>query len=253
MAARSRSQRSRFSGTHAVQRRMTGGVGAGGDARDELSVHLYLDAATSAEGKCSAGSACRLRATSNTSRAGQPLKVVWLERRQRVPSRGRVRGSIPRSAPFRPLSAGPIAGSSRAVTSVLRWRRPPSDFRPDHLFCNPRFVRDPVGELVPGGRIGNPGRNGQHLAQELPPALRRARNRARRRPDRADTPDTAASRAVFHDTARAPFRLIKVSGSSPLSSTTTLTSNPSATSSSHDGPRRPDRPRRDRSSARLSS
>ena len=40
--------------------------------------------------------------------------------------------------------------------------------------------------------------------------------------------------AVWPDTASAPFRRINVSGSSPLSSTTTLTSKPSFTRSSHD-------------------
>ena len=66
------------------------------------------------------------------------------------------------------------------------------------LFCDPRLVRDPVGELVTGGRFRDPRRDLEHLAQELSPAvvvseveangglieqvlqIRRARNRSRR-------------------------------------------------------------------------
>ena len=104
-------------------------------------------------------------------------------------------------------------------------RRLPN-LRPDDLFRNPGLVGDPVRELVPGGRIGNPGGHRQHLARGTAAGCRPGRNRRPRPPDRADTPDTAANCAVFHGTVRRPCRRMNVSGSSPLSSTTTLTSKP---------------------------
>ena len=46
-----------------------------------------------------------------------------------------------------------------------------ADFRPNHLFRNPRFVGQPVGKLVALRRVGDPGRHCEHLPQERPPPL----------------------------------------------------------------------------------
>src|SRR5829696_3751735 len=46
-----------------------------------------------------------------------------------------------------------------------------SDLRSNYLFCNSRLVSEPVRELVPGGRVGDPGSHGEHSAEELAPAV----------------------------------------------------------------------------------
>src|SRR5438309_19490 len=45
------------------------------------------------------------------------------------------------------------------------------DFGAHHLFRNARFVCDPVGELIPGRRIGNPGGHLEHFAEKLAAAV----------------------------------------------------------------------------------
>ena len=108
-----------------------------------------------------------------------------------------------------------------------------TDFRPHDFFCNARFVGDPVRELIPGRRLGNPGGDRQHLPEELPPAFVLPEVEPRRRLVQQILQIRLRPPQALPVFVRPRLRM-NVSGSSPLSSTTTLTSKPSATSRSHE-------------------
>ena len=185
----------------------------------------------SADGKRSSGSSCRLRAISRMWRPARFFQILVVQLGERLQRLAGIVNQPPNQGLFRLFQLPErrqLAGGDR---------RPPVDgrltyLRPNHLFCNPGLVGDPVRELVPGGGVRNPRRDREHLAEELPAAVvvseieplgglieQIFQVRPRRSLSRYWSP---------------PFRRMNVSGSSPLSSTTTLTSKPSATSSSHD-------------------
>ena len=65
--------------------------------------------------------------------------------------------------------------------------RPPADgclpdLGPDHILRDPRLVCNPVGELVPGGRVRYPRGHRQHSAEKLPAAVVLSEIEARSRP-----------------------------------------------------------------------
>ena len=183
--------------------------------------------------RCPGRPDCSKSSASRPARARSASRLLWNEAPNQaffgvfqLPERGQLPGRHARS------SGGP----------------PPCEFPPGR----------PLPSPAPCGRSGpRTGRGPPHPGSWPPPSAscretaagsRPARSRAPRPPDRAGTPDTAASCAVFHGTASAPFRRMNVSGSSPLSSTTTLTSKPFGDQqlARPDRPR-PGRPRRDRS------
>ena len=133
----------------------------------------YLDAARSAEGNVVCG---LTRAAISRHFQDPPRPTASPDPRPRdLPSASRAPSSVvdqtPKSAPFRPVAAA-RSSAARAPVSVvppLDGRLP--DLRADHLFGNPRLVRQPIGELVAGRGVRNPGGDRQHPVQELPPAV----------------------------------------------------------------------------------
>ena len=192
----------------------------------------------SADGKTSSGSIVQAPGHFEDLPAGQVLEIVVVQLGQRLQRLAGIMDQPPNQAFFRMFQLPERRAARAAVTVGPLLDRGLTDFGAHHVFRNPRLVRDPVRELVAGGGVRNPGRDRQHLAQELPPAVVVAEVEPAGRLIEQVFQIRPRGCAAVHDTRRAPLRLMNVSGSSPLSSTTTLTSNPSATSSSHDRDRR---------------
>ena len=72
---------------------------------------------------------------------------------------------------FRPGGTVRIAEESALIIWDAESKTWVGDFRPYDLFRNPRLVGNAVGKLIPRRSVGNPGRYGQHAAEELSPIV----------------------------------------------------------------------------------
>ena len=205
---------------------------------DQLRPPLYLDAPSASGGKDSAGHRCRDRACRRMSRVASPS-----DRRRRAPPGGRAacpdRASAPKSGP---RSAGfdlPERGTRRSASSTLvcRWT---AAFR-----ISARTTSSVIRALW-ASRSANWSRAAASGIRAATVSIC-AKNCRRLSSFDRSCPADAAIEQVFEIrpriaqpllVRRRPLLRMKVSGSSPVGSMATLTSNPSATSSSRRSRRR---------------
>ena len=186
-----------------------------------------------AEGNTAGGRSARRERVRGLRRVGKPSKSLSCKMLERCQPLLRFVDERPNQPLFGLFDLAEVGKLACASAPGRRLDRRLSDLRADHLFCNTRLVGQTFTELVAGRRSGIRAATASMAVRNCrrPSSLFRSWPAAARssRYSRYGRELLSSSRYA----SRPRFRT-KLSGSSPGGSTATFTSNPSATSSSHD-------------------